>query len=249
MEFLPEYEHFIRARDELCARIVAVRTQRFGRVIKGVEFEDDPTMIMADLGGDEAPPMAFHLIYRDAKDNLTGRGFKMVRLATKDNDITVGGVCYLRSKYRAFRASRIVELTDLATGEVFEDGVSFFTKHPLIGPSAIMPSEEEKAIKALRDEVVVLTFIAASDGEIHEAEMDEIVKYVAFNWDEPVDENRLRKRIISFVPDANAFHQAMNRMHAVFRRIASCEPCAPLLTLTVFYMRVKLPLSSSLFAN
>lgn len=176
-------------------------------------MEDAPTMIAADLVGDEASPMLFDSVYQDAKGDLTGRGFKMMRLATKDNDITVGGICYLRSRYRAFKASRIVELTDLATGEVFEDGITYFSNHPLIGPSSNMPTEEEKAIRALDDDVVVLTFVAAADGEIHEAEMDEIVKFVSYSWDDPLDEDKLRRRLASFVPDADAFHRSMNRIY------------------------------------
>jgi uncharacterized tellurite resistance protein B-like protein len=212
---LPNIDVFVRARDELCDRIVSARTARFRRQIKGADFHDDSSMIDADLALPDAPPMIFHLIYTDAKNDLTGRGFKLMRLGQSGNDVTVGGVCFLRHSYRQFKASRIVEVTDLNTGEVFEDGVEFFARHPILGPGdGRMPSEEERAIKSVRDEIVVLTFVAASDGEVHPKEMEAIVTFVFNSWDASLDETKIAVRVQAFVPDSAAFLRAMDRICA-----------------------------------
>lgn len=210
---LPNIEVFLQARDELCDRIVQARTQRFGRPIKGAAFHDDQTMINADLALAEAPPIVFHLIYSDANESLTGRGFKLLRLGQTGNDIAVGGICFMRSAYRQFKATRIVEVTDLNTGEISEDGRAFFANHPLLGlGDGRKKTEEEKAIKEVRDELVVLTFVSASDGEIHPFEMEEIVKFVFNSWDESLDEAIVAARVASFVPDSSAFLRSMDRL-------------------------------------
>lgn len=204
----------ITARDQLCARIVESRSLRFGRSVHGMEFNDEGSMI-ADEGedGDDTPPIVFHLIYEDTKLNLTGRGFKLRKLIKKGNDITVGGICFLRHAYRHFLASRIVEVTDLNTGEVSENGIDFFRNHPLLTDSEYeYKSEEEKVFIHFRDEIIILTFVSATDGEIHNKEIDELVKFMAFNWPEPLSEKTLRTRIKMFAPDERAFLRALESL-------------------------------------
>jgi hypothetical protein len=221
---LPSVEIFLQARDELCDRIVQARTQRFRKPIKGAAFHDDQTMIDADIGLSEAPPIIFHLIYSDANGALTGRGFKLLRLGQTGNDIAVGGICFMRSAYRQFKATRIVEVTDLNTGEVSEDGMLFFSDHPLLGlGDGRHRTEEEKAIKEVRDELVILTFVSAADGEIHPLEMEEIVKFVFNSWDEPLDEAVVAARISSFVPDSSAFLRSMDRLCEKPGRVRTLE--------------------------
>ena len=208
-------EAFMAARDALCERIVTARSERFGRPIKGASIFDDANMIDADLGHDDAPPLMFHLIYKDSKGDLTGRGFKLMRLGENNQTLTVGGICYLRHAYRSFVASNILELTDLSTGEVFEDGVTFFRSHPFLTRSySHAPSQEEQALKAMKDELTVLTFVSASDGDLHELEADEMVKFVCKNWDEPLREDIVSARVKSLVPDSMAFTRALHRIEA-----------------------------------
>lgn len=210
---------FLAARDELCSRIVAHRQRRFQREVNGDDFVDDPSMLYstigdADLAAMDAPPLIFHLIYRDANGALTGRGFKLQKVFAESKDFGVRGICYLRHAPRLFKASRIVEITDLGTGEIFENGIEYFSQHPLLeketAPWQVSP--EEKAFQHFIDEIIVLTILAASDGDIHELEIDEIVKMVGFGWDEPLNEDRLRRRILSLAPDAAAFHHALQRL-------------------------------------
>lgn len=209
----PTVEGFMAARDALCERIVAARSEKFGRPIKGISIFDDANMINADLGLDDAPPLIFHLIYKDSKGDLTGRGFKLMRLGESNHNLKIGGICYLRHAYRNFFASSILELTDLATGEVFEDGQRFFLSHPFLsGPYTRSPSQEEIALKAMRDELTVLTFVSASDGELHGLEIDEMVKFVCKNWDGPLNEDVVAARIKALVPDSSAFIRAMHRL-------------------------------------
>lgn len=210
---------FLAARDEMCSRIVAHRQRRFQREIRGAAFADDPSMFYsstgdADLVDDDAPPLTFHLIYRDANGALTGRGFKLRKLFKQDQDYGVRGVCFLRHDIRMFKASRIVELTDLGTGEIFEDGLSYFKEHPLLTDVEHVwrVTPEERAFQYHLDEVIVLSLLASSDGDMHEVEIDEIIKMICFDWDEPLNEDRLRKRIRSLAPDSVAFAHSLNRL-------------------------------------
>ncbi|WP_443750366.1 TerB family tellurite resistance protein [Asticcacaulis solisilvae] len=209
----PTIEMFMDARDALCARLVEARTTKFGRPINGISVYDDANMINADLGLEDAPPLVFHFIYRDAKGDLTGRGFKLMRLGENNEKLTVGGICYLRHAYRQFVAANIVELTDLATGEVFDDSMSYFRAHPFLGGVYTRaPSQEEQALKSMKDELIVLTFVSASDGELHDIELDEMLKFVCKNWDESLNEAVVAARIKSLVPDTNAFMRSIHRL-------------------------------------
>ena len=119
----PDYAVLMIARDELCARIAASRAQRFDRPISGHGFSDPAEM---DDDSDAAPvvetvPLLFHLIYRAADNELTGRPFKLRNLSSDGIDISASGICYLRHQTRTFLASRIVEITDHSSGEISND--------------------------------------------------------------------------------------------------------------------------------
>jgi hypothetical protein len=60
--------------------------------------------------------------------------------------------------------------------------------------------------------LIALTFVSASDGEIHPLEMEEILKFVFNNWDEQLDEAIVAARVTSFVPDSSAFLRSMDRL-------------------------------------
>jgi hypothetical protein len=117
---------------------------------------------------------------------------------------------------RAFMASRVVEATDLATGEVFEDGLEYFGTHPLLegGADAIVNlSLETLALQECRDEIILLSFVAAADEIFDEDECDEVVKHVMNRFpEEGVRQAEIRRRVRNFVPDERAFEKALERM-------------------------------------
>jgi hypothetical protein len=208
-------ENFLMARTEMGRRLVARRAERFDRPIHGEQ--DDAFEMMLEVDDPEVPPIAFHLIYQDAQNNLSGRCFTLRRLRRDWNEIRLSGICHLRSALRTFLASRVGEVTDLATGEVAEDGMEYFGHHPMLEGLSSDPatplSPSIMAVQDCRDEIIILSFLAAADEDFSEAEEDQIVTHVLDRACDPdVGESEVRRRIRDYVPDEIAFDRALNRM-------------------------------------
>lgn len=209
------FENFIRARAALTGRAAEQRAERFGRPIAGAAFDED-FMAGGAPDADGSAPIAFHVVYSDSKGALTGRCITVRGLREEIEEIRVSAVCHYRQALRCFLASRMVEVTDLATGEVHDDGLDFFRAHPLLRPVSADTlagmSDELLALQETRDEVILLTMLSASDGMLHPDELDEIVKHVCYRFDGPLDEEGIRRRVAGFVPDEHAFHLALRRI-------------------------------------
>lgn len=209
-------DHFVAARAALRRRLTEARAIRLGRPIQGSEFDDDAMLVEAD--DPPAPPMAFHILYTDARQRVSGRCVTLRNLLHEVADIRLTAYCHMRHALRTFVASRIVEATDLSTGEVHEDGLGYFRSHPLLqhmsASEMAARSSELLAVQACRDEIIILSFVGAADGDFDENEQDEIVKHVLYSVDEPLDEAEIRRRVASWIPDERAFERALARMCA-----------------------------------
>lgn len=209
-------DHFVTARSAFRRRQMSTRAERFGRPILGHEFDDHGMRIEVD--DPPAPPIAFHLIYRDAKNSLTGRCVTLRNILHEVTDVRLTAICHLRSALRMFMASRVVEATDLATGEVHEDGLAFFREHPMLrwmtADEAGAKSNELLTLQECRDEIIILSFVGASDGDFDDEEQEQIVRHVMLRSDEPLNEAMVRQRVRSLVPDERAFERALNRLCA-----------------------------------
>lgn len=208
------FDHFITARAGFRRRLAAERAERLGRPIHGQEFDDHGMLI--DVDGPPAPPMAFHIVYSDSRSQLSGRCVTLQSIREEPADLRLWAYCHMRSAVRAFIASRVVEATDLSTGEVHEDGLTFFREHPLLRPmtadSLAGLSPELIALQECRDEIIILSFIGAADGDFDREEQDAIVRHVLERADEDLDEGKIRTRVRSWVPDERAFDRALGRM-------------------------------------
>lgn len=209
-------DHFVTARAGFRRRLSQDRAARLGRPIKGDEFDDHGMLVEVD--DPPAPPMAFHLVYQDAKNALSGRCVTLRNLLHEVTDVRLTAFCHMRSAMRTFMASRVVEATDLATGEVHDNGLSFFREHPLLrmmtADDAAEKSPELLALQDCRDEIIILSFVGASDGDFDEDEQEQIVRHVMLRSDEALDEATIRRRVRAFVPDERAFDRALNRLCA-----------------------------------
>lgn len=208
-------EHFVTARAAMGRRLAARRAERFARPIHGHSFDSADMSIEVD--DPPAPPIAFHLVYQDASNKLSGRNFTLRNLKTEWTEIRLSGICHFRNALRTFLASRVVEVTDLSTGEISEDGLEYFRGHPLLqGLNSAEASEKSPAawaVQECRDEIIILSFVAASDDDFAEAEEDQIVAHVLdFACDEAVTEAEVRRRIRAYVPDELAFDRALSRI-------------------------------------
>lgn len=209
-------DHFITARAAFRRRLTDARAERLGRKISGAEFDDHGMSVKME--DPPAPPMAFHIVYTDTRQQLSGRCITLRNLLHEDAEVRLTAYCHMRGAMRMFLASRVAEATDLATGEVHEDALSYFREHPMLrhmtADDLAARSPELLAVQQCRDEIIILSFVGAADGEFDDDEQDEVVKHVLLSVDEPLDEHEVRRRVQSWVPDERAFERALLRMCA-----------------------------------
>jgi len=168
------------------------------------DFEDD-----ADDG--YVAPMVFRMSYLSSGGAKTDRVVRLLKLTDIDRDIKMSAWCYHRGAYRSFLLSRIVEISDVSTGEVFEDARIFLTDCGALKPE----TAEAKALRTCSDELAILAFVGNCDGLFRPEEQDEIVKHVCYSSDEPLDEQFIRMRVASIVPDERVFRSALKRLKSV----------------------------------
>lgn len=211
------FSHFVTARAGLARAQAERRAERFGREVVGHTIHDHDMDVHAQ--DPAVSPIALHIVYQDAKSNLTGRCLTLRTVKTEANDIRLGGFCYLRQRMRTFLASRVVETTDLATGEVWEDGIEFFSQHPLLRPLTADEAAARHpalfAVQECRDELILLAFVAAADGLFDSDERAAIVQHVLERVpDSDVTEASVAARLRGMVPDEFAFERALGRICA-----------------------------------
>lgn len=209
-------DHFVTARAGFRRRLSASRAERLGKPIKGHEFDDHGMLVEVD--GPPAPPMVFHLLYQDARQQISGRCVTLQTVKEELTDVRLWAFCHFRSAMRGFMASRVVEATDLSTGEVHDDGLSLFREHPLLKRVSIDTmaslSPEVLALQECRDEIIILSFVGAADGDFDEDEQEAIVRHVMIRASEHLNESTIRQRVRSWAPDERSFDRALARMCA-----------------------------------
>lgn len=203
-------EDFVAGRAEQHRATARRRAQSFGRP---VDLDDaGPDELEALAGGQDAPPLVYHLLYRDLEGRVTGRCVTFHRCSSEGGDLRIYAYCHLRKAPRMFRASRITEITDLTTGEIHDDPRGFLATHPVLATAGNLACDEQLAIKRCRPELVILTVVGSADGHFHEDEQTEVVKHVFDRWDGPLREDEVRRRLRSWAADETAFQRALNRL-------------------------------------
>ena len=208
-------DHFVQARSVLARATATSHAIALGRPISDVDTEDEET---AEGGtGVETPPLVFHIIYQSAKGEQTARCITLQRIQQEIGEVRVVATCHTRNLRRDFLASRILQVTDLTTGEIHDDALTYFSHHPMLGmiraEQLARRTAGSLAVQECRDEIVLLSFVAASDGLFHEDEMDAIVLHVMDRVPDPdVEERHVRAGIRSMIPNEIAFGQSLSRL-------------------------------------
>ncbi len=199
--------------DEILFRRQSVSDEHVKAILSdGIAFPVHDEEELEDETDDEYfAPMVFRMTYLSSSGVMSDRIIRLLKLSDIDRDIRVSGWCYHRAAYRSFLLSRIVEISDVSTGEVFEDARRFFTECGALRPE----TAEARALRLCSDELAVLAFVGNCDGLFRPEEKDEVVKHVCYSSDEPLDELFIRMRVASIVPDERAFRAAAKRLKAI----------------------------------
>ncbi len=115
------------------------------------------------------------IVYIDAQGQRSQRRITMYSInETLDHDYMIQAYCHERGAQRTFKLSRITELTDIETGEVFANPEKYFLDRYNESPIGII----SKAFQEMEPEILVLSFVARADGYLREKERTIIQEYI-----------------------------------------------------------------------
>lgn len=120
------------------------------------------------------------IAYTDAQgDESTRRITVLGAKIGKGGDRTIMAKCHERNGIRQFRIDRITELMNIATGEIIEPPTKVFgaARIDMPAPDPRL-KEHERVMRAARDPLRVLLFVARADGRVCHDEMDAMLRIV-----------------------------------------------------------------------
>ncbi|MDY7395572.1 NINE protein [Aureibaculum sp. 2210JD6-5] len=134
------------------------------------------------------------IIYIDSKDQKSERRITMNSVSqTANNDYVIKGYCHEKKAQRTFRLTRIQQLTDMETGEIFENPSQYFTERFQDSPIGRIT----KIFQELESEILILTFVARADGYLRIKEREIIMKFIIdesnADFDKKLLENEIRR--------------------------------------------------------
>ncbi len=91
----------------------------------GLGTYTDPEDAPSDYRSVKALSRRVRVVYVDNSDNETEREITIDRITESKHAYWIDAYCHMRKGPRKFRSDRVQELTDLGTGEVFDDGAKF----------------------------------------------------------------------------------------------------------------------------
>jgi len=150
-----------------------------------------------------------YLVYTDrdrqqSRRTITTRGI----LDDPEAGWVVSAYCHVRKAGRTFRASRIDEFVDLASGEVIPDVIGYLKEVYARSPQGVV----DAAVKKLADEIDVLVFFARADGRLTAREVDAIAGYVSKRAEATFEQEILRKAIRFSQIEQRAYMAALKRL-------------------------------------
>ena len=196
----------------MAAEAAALRALRAGRPV--AVAEDAAEMAVATAPS-EAPPLTYHLTYRDSVGVESRRVVTLRRVDPDRRGLMLVCWCHSAGALRCFNLSGIVEIFDVVNGEVHDNPAAFFSNHPLLTE----PKDPvDYALQVCKHEVNVLVAVGAADGRFDMDEQDRVLIHVFDRMpDLTMDEELMRQRLCRFAPDMAAFEAAMLQMGR-FRR-------------------------------
>lgn len=122
-----------------------------------------------------APPIegqVLQIVYRAATGAGTCRRIRITRVREVDGLVYVDAFCMERQAPRMFRADRIGEVIDMASGEVFDGWQAWLAS---MFPAAVEPLRKIRQEpgwfwRMFEPAATVLMFVARIDGEVHRSE-------------------------------------------------------------------------------
>ncbi len=193
----------------------AVQLNSFRPPLESGDEAPDIAAQIADPAANDLVGQTWHFSYCNAAGDASERQVTIRSIGlSKTGAPTIAGFCHLRRTLRSFRCDRISAMTSLKTGEVIEDVSTFLSVTCGLTTTEKVASDGTKEVLTkCRDGLRALLFLAWSDGELHEEEIEAMLLYAdrrAGRIDYDVVE--IRKFIEMQDPDADLFARGLRRI-------------------------------------
>jgi hypothetical protein len=132
------------------------------------------------------------ITYKNAKGEISQRRITVDRIETKeDGDCCLKSYCHEREELRDFLLSRIIEISDISTGEVIDDPFNYFNGR--YGDPEMFAIN--KVLEDFEKEILAMVFIGRSDGVLKKCERKVILDFISKKANVSFDTENLDKEI------------------------------------------------------
>lgn len=173
-----------------------------------------------DVDSHLALPTAVAIDYVGGEGSESRRIVTLIRIWRTAGIVRFQGRCHLRRAVRTFRAENVIQLVCLATGEAPDDPEAWLISHAL-EPQAV--DHTAQALRAMRDEVAVLAYLARADHRLDPDEVEVIIDHVMMGTDADIDRERVKAQVQRLSVDDDEANEAARRVlksPAVAERLA-----------------------------
>jgi len=157
---------------------------------------------------------ALFIAYKNSKGETSERRISVKTVSrSAAGNIMVGAYCYEREAFRHFRADRIIEAVDLATGEIIDTQVAILESFGIVEKElASDPKTATRAaLRKCRHGMNVLVYLARCDGHFHHDEENTVIHYLMEEcFDCEFHDEYLLARIRKLYPDTDAFFDSLD---------------------------------------
>ena len=163
-----------------------------------------------------ATPAGVFIVYNGAKKERSRRLVVVRRVWARASDrgfVRFAGFCHLAVALRQFRTDRVDELICLATGEVIAEPADWLRSHSGFAIEDPVIDNTRRALAAVREELVLLGYLARADGDFGLDELETMVDFVHEHAPVvPIDLAFVRQRLARLAPDGDEFEHAARRV-------------------------------------
>jgi TM2 domain-containing membrane protein YozV len=147
--------------------------------------------------------------YKDAQGQESDRRVTIKSIYQIHDDYMISAHCHEREAHRTFKLSRIKQLTDIETGEIFAEPREYFLERFNDSPIGKLT----KIFQELEDEILVLSFMARADGFLRQKEREIIAKYIQNRSDVDLDNEILDREIRRTYCESSDFRKSLKKIN------------------------------------
>lgn len=146
------------------------------------------------------------ITYTDAQGQISERRITIKSISESyDGDYIIQAYCHEKQAQRSFKLSRISKLVDMETGEMFSNPQQYFLDRFHDSPIGLITS----CFQNLESEILVLTFVARSDGFLRKKEREIIIAFIIKKTGKVLDTELLDGEIRRTYCDTSDFRSAL----------------------------------------